>query len=151
VLVDEFGRTSMHGVFAAGDVSRFLSPVFGVHVRVEHFQTAWRHGMAVGRCMAGRLEPFAESPWFWSDQYDLNLQYVGAGLPWDMAVTRGTFGRPPFTVFYFGSGRLLAAAGINDHHTISRTKRLLEAGVEVTPEQVADPALDLKRLLARRP
>jgi 3-phenylpropionate/trans-cinnamate dioxygenase ferredoxin reductase subunit len=146
VLVDECGRTSRPGFYAAGDVSRFLSPLYGVHVRVEHFQTAWRHGVAVGRCMAGRLEPFAEAPWFWSDQYDLNVQYVGAGLPWDRTVTRGTFGRPPFTVFYFGNGRLLAAAGINDHHTISRTKHLLEARVEVTAEQVADPAVDLKKL-----
>jgi NADPH-dependent 2,4-dienoyl-CoA reductase/sulfur reductase-like enzyme len=151
VLVDEFGRTSAPGVYAAGDVTRFRSPVFGAHVRVEHFQTAWRQGAAVGRCMAGRMEPFAEAPWFWSDQYELNLQYVGAGLPWDRTVTRGTFGRPPFSVFYFDRGHLLAAAGINDHHTIARTKHLLESRIEITPEQAADTSLDLKRLAAKRP
>src|SRR5207245_5342360 len=78
VLADELGRTSAPGVFAAGDCARYLSPIYGRHVRVEHFQTAWRMGEAVG---AGR--PFREAPWFWSDQYDLNLQYAGAGLPWD--------------------------------------------------------------------
>ena len=146
ILVDELGRTSRPGVFAAGDVARFLSPLYGARVRVEHFQTACRHGAAVGRVMAGRLEPFAEAPWFWSDQYDLNLQYVGAGLPYDFTVTRGRPGEPPFTVFYLDDGRLMAAAGVNDHHTISRVRRLLELGVEVEPEQLEDPAVDLKRL-----
>jgi 3-phenylpropionate/trans-cinnamate dioxygenase ferredoxin reductase subunit len=146
VLVDEFGRTSRPGVFAAGDVARFFSPLYATHVRVEHFQTAWRHGAAVGRAMAGRLEPFAEAPWFWSDQYDLNLQYVGAGLPYDATVTRGRFGDPPFTVFYLKAGELVAAAGFNDHHTVSRTRHLLERGVRVEAEQLADSSVDLKRL-----
>jgi 3-phenylpropionate/trans-cinnamate dioxygenase ferredoxin reductase subunit len=146
VLVDEYGRTSRPNVFAAGDVARFRSPLFEGHVRVEHFQTAWRHGTATGRAMAGRLEPFAEAPWFWSDQYDLNLQYVGAALPYDATVTRGRVGDPPFTVFYFRRDKLVAAAGVNDHHTVSRTRRLIELGVKVEPAQLADPAIDLKRL-----
>ena len=150
VLVDEYGRTSRAGVFAAGDAARFFSPVFGAHVRVEHFQTAWRHGAAVGRCMAGRLEPYSEAPWFWSDQYNLNLQYVGAGLPFDSTVVRGKFGEPPFTVFYLKGEKLLGAAGINDHHTVSRTRRLIELGVEVDRAHLADPTVNLK-VLARRP
>ena len=151
VLVDELGRTSRPGVFAAGDAARFFSPLFGTHVRVEHFQTAWRHGAAVGRAMAGRLEPFAEAPWFWSDQYDLNLQYVGAGLPYDQTAVRGDFGRPPFTVLYFKAGRLVAAAGVNDHHTVSQVRRLLELRVDLAVEQLTDLGVDLKRLARARP
>lgn len=81
IVVDELGRTSAPDVYAAGDCARFWSPLFEAAVRVEHYQTAHRHGAATGRAMAGDGRPFAEAPWFWSDQYDLNLQYVGAGLP----------------------------------------------------------------------
>jgi len=148
IAVDDLGRTSAPDVFAAGDVTRFFHPLFEVPVRVEHFQTAQRQGFAVGRAMAGASEPYREVPWFWSDQYDLNLQYVGAGLPWDETVIRGKLGRPPFTVFYLSAGRLIAAAGVNDHHTVARARRVIEGRKDVSPQQLADPKLDLRRLLA---
>jgi 3-phenylpropionate/trans-cinnamate dioxygenase ferredoxin reductase subunit len=97
--------------------------------------------------MAGAKQPYDEVPWFWSDQYDLNLQYIGAGLPWDQTVTRGRFGRPPFTVLYLQQGRLVAAAGINDHHTIARARRVMEARVALTRDQLEDPAFDLRRAI----
>ena len=115
---------------------------------MEHYQTAIRHGTAVGRAMAGDEAPFAEAPWFWSDQYDLNLQYVGAGLPWDETVVRGAMGEPPFTVFYLESGRLVAAAGFNDHHTVARARRVMEARKPVSAQQLVDPNFDLRRALA---
>jgi 3-phenylpropionate/trans-cinnamate dioxygenase ferredoxin reductase subunit len=148
IVVDELGRSSAPGVFAAGDVTRFWSPLYEQRIRVEHFQTAQRQGFAVGRAMAGVSEPYDEVPWFWSDQYDLNLQYVGAGLPWDQIVTRGAFGAPPFTVFYLSQGRLVAAAGINDHHVVARARRVIERRARVTLDQLADPAFDLRRALA---
>ncbi len=145
--VDEFGRTSVDGLFAAGDCASYFSPVYGRHVRVEHFQTAWRHGSAVGRAMAGTMEPFAEAPWFWSDQYDLNLQYAGAGVPWDEEVVRGEFGKPPFTVFQLAGGSLVGALGVNDARTISRARRLLEAGTSPARAQLEDPSFDLRASL----
>ena len=148
IVVDGLGRTSAEGVFAAGDVTRFTHPLFATRIRVEHFQTAQRQGFAVGRAMAGAAEPYREVPWFWSDQYDLNLQYAGAGLPWDQTVMRGELGRPPFAVFYLSAGRLVAAVGINDHHNVARARRLMEAGKSVTPAQLEDPAFDLRRGLA---
>ena len=150
VLVDAVGRTDAPDVYAAGDCARFWSPLFEARARVEHYQTAMRHGAAVGRAMAGDERPFAEAPWFWSDQYDLNLQYVGASLPWDQTVVRGHLGEPPFTVFYLQGGRLRAAAGVNDGRTVGQTRRLLEAGVAVAAGELADPAVDLKRLLTDR-
>ncbi|MGH7776077.1 MAG: oxidoreductase C-terminal domain-containing protein, partial [Candidatus Dormibacterales bacterium] len=143
VLVDELGRTSAEGVFAAGDVASFLSPVYGTHVRVEHFQTAGRHGEAVGRSMAGAGRPFAEVPWFWSDQFGLNLQYAGAGLPFDEVVTRGELGRPPFAAFYLSGGRLVAALGVDDRRTVSRARRLMEAGVSPPRAALEDPRAEL--------
>jgi 3-phenylpropionate/trans-cinnamate dioxygenase ferredoxin reductase subunit len=147
ILVDELGRTEAAGVFAAGDVTRFWSPLYETRIRVEHFQTAQRQGFAVGRAMAGAEDAYSEVPWFWSDQYDLNLQYAGAGLGWDQIVSRGALGEPPFTVFYLRDGRLLAAAGVNDHHTVARARRVMEARAAVTVDQLADRTFDLRRAL----
>ena len=144
IVTDEFGRTSVAGVFAAGDVARFVHPLYEARVRVEHFQTSQRMGFAVGRTMAGSSTPYTEAPWFWSDQYDLNLQYAGAGLPWDDIVVRGKMGKPPFTVFYLAGGRLVAAAGINDHHTVARARHVMEARKTLTKVQLKDPKFDLR-------
>lgn len=151
VVVDDRGRTDAPDVYAAGDCARFWSPLFETHVRVEHYQTAHRHGEAAGRAIAGRGAPFAEAPWFWSDQYEMNLQYVGAGLPWDGSVTRGRRGQPPFTTFLLREGRLVGALGVDDGRTIGHVRRLLEVRAEVSPDQLGDPAVDLKRLARRGP
>jgi 3-phenylpropionate/trans-cinnamate dioxygenase ferredoxin reductase component len=148
IAVDALGRTSADGVFAAGDATRFSSPLYETRIRVEHFQTARRQGFAVGRAMAGATEPYSEVPWFWSDQYDMNLQYAGAGLPWDETVIRGELGRPPFTVFYLEGGRPIAAAGVNDHHTVARARHLMETRRPLTRPQLEDPGFDLRRGLA---
>jgi 3-phenylpropionate/trans-cinnamate dioxygenase ferredoxin reductase subunit len=145
IVVDEFGRTSVADVYAAGDATRFWSPLFEERVRVEHFQTAQRQGFAVGRAMGGVAAPFVEAPWFWSDQYDVNLQYAGAGLAWDETLTRGSFGRPPFSVFYLREGSMIAVAGINDRHTVSRARHAMEGRARFTKEQLADPAFDLRK------
>jgi 3-phenylpropionate/trans-cinnamate dioxygenase ferredoxin reductase component len=147
ILVDELGRTGAPEVFAAGDATRFWSPPYEARIRVEHFQTAQRQGFAVGRAMAGAEDAYSEVPWFWSDQYDINLQYAGAGLLWDQIVTRGTLGEPPFTVFYLRDGRPVAAAGVNDHHTVARARRVMEARATVTVDQLVDPHFDLRRAL----
>jgi 3-phenylpropionate/trans-cinnamate dioxygenase ferredoxin reductase subunit len=147
ILVDELGRTSAPDVFAAGDATRFWSPLFEERIRVEHFQTAQRQGFAVGRAMAGGAAPFGAAPWFWSDQYDVNIQYAGAGLAWDETLVRGSLGKPPFSVFYLRRGSMIAVAGINDHHTVARARRAMEARAAVTREQLADPAFDLRRAL----
>ena len=148
VLVDELGHTSVPDVFAAGDVTRFFHPLYETRIRVEHFQTSQRQGFAVGRTMAGAPTAYTEVPWFWSDQYDLNLQYAGAGLPWEETVIRGVLARPPFTVFYLAGGRLIAAAGVNDHHTVARARHLMEARKGVTTQRLEDPSFDLRRALA---
>ena len=148
VVVDAFGRTDAPDVFAAGDVTRFWSPLYEARIRVEHFQTAQRQGFAVGRAMAGASDEYSEVPWFWSDQYDLNVQYAGAGLAWDEIVIRGGPAQAPFAVFYLRDGLLVAAAGVNDHHTVARARRLMETRAEVTAQDLADPVFDLRRVLS---
>jgi 3-phenylpropionate/trans-cinnamate dioxygenase ferredoxin reductase subunit len=148
IVVDQLGRTSAPDVFAAGDVTKFFSPLFETHIRVEHFQTSQRQGFAVGRAMAGASEPYDEPPWFWSDQYDLNIQYAGADLSFDEVVVRGEIGKPPFTVFRRSDGQLVTVIGFNDHHTVARARRLMEKRVLVDAERLADPKFDLRRALA---
>jgi len=154
IVVDGLGQASAPDVYAAGDCARFWSAPLSAGVRVEHFQTAVRHGESVGAAMAGLGRPFDEVPWFWSDQYELNLQYVGAALPWDETVVRGRFGLPPFTVFYLEEGRLVAAAGVNEGRTVSRARRLIAARLDLPAlrlrEILADPAADLRALAGRR-
>lgn len=145
IVVDEFGHTSHGDVFAAGDVARFFHPLFERRIRVEHFQTSQRQGFAVGRVMAGAAEPYSEVPWFWSDQYDLNLQYAGAGLSWDEIVVRGELGRPPFTVFYLAGGSAVGVLGVNDHHTVARARHAMQRRAGLTRLQLEDPSFDLRR------
>jgi len=147
IVVDALGRTSAPAVFAAGDVTRFWSSLYEAGIRVEHFQTAQRKGFAVGRAMAGATEVYSEVPWFWSDQYDLNLQYAGAGLPWDEVVVRGVLGDPPFTVFYLRAGTLIAVAGVNDHHTVARARRVMQERAPISRDHLVDPRFDLRRAL----
>jgi 3-phenylpropionate/trans-cinnamate dioxygenase ferredoxin reductase component len=148
IVVDGLGRTSVPDVYAAGDVTKHFSPLFETHIRVEHFQTAQRQGFAVGQAMAGATSPYDEAPWFWSDQYDLNIQYVGSGLEFNETVVRGEIGKPPFTVFRLRDGRLMTVIGVNDHHTVARARRLMEARKGVSPQQLADPSFDLRTWLA---
>jgi 3-phenylpropionate/trans-cinnamate dioxygenase ferredoxin reductase subunit len=149
ILVDELGRTDAPDVYAAGDCARFWSPLFEDRVRVEHYQTAHRHGAVTGQTMAGQETPFTDAPWFWSDQYDLNLQYVGGAQPWTRSVVRGQMGNPPFTVLYLNGDHLTGALAVNDGRTISTVRRLLQSRVEVPPDQLANPATDLRRLIPR--
>jgi len=81
ILVDEFGETSVPDVFAAGDVANRHHPLLGRRVRVEHFDNALKQGTSVARAMLGGREASDDVHWFWSDQYDHNVQYVGTRWP----------------------------------------------------------------------
>ena len=148
VLVDEVGRTSAPDVFAAGDCARFPNPLLEARVRVEHFQTAQRHGRAVGRALADpdAAAPFDELPWFWTDQYDQQLQYLGAGLPWDELGVRGELKKPPFTAFQLAEGRIVGVLAWNDGRTLTQVRRILERRLPVGTEQLTDPKTDLRAL-----
>ena len=83
VLVDEYCRTNLPNVFAAGDVANHYHPLFDEILRVEHFDNASRHAAAAASNMLGNATVFDDPHWFWSDQYDLNLQYAGHAREWD--------------------------------------------------------------------
>ena len=86
IVVDEYCRTNVEGIYAAGDVANHYHPVFGRHIRIEHWQNALKQGPAAARNMLGEGGPYEEIPWFWSDQYEHNLQYAGFHTEWDELV-----------------------------------------------------------------
>ena len=144
--VDELCRTSAPSVFAAGDVARHPNPYCREPIRVEHWQNAQNQGAAAARAMLDKGEPFAEVPWFWSDQYDLNLQMAGHPLHWDELVFRGDVDARKFSVFYLDNGRLVAAVGFNRAKDVRGARALIEAGITPAPSVLSDESTDLRAL-----
>jgi 3-phenylpropionate/trans-cinnamate dioxygenase ferredoxin reductase component len=145
VLVDARCRTSAEGVFAAGDVANHDHPLFG-RIRVEHYDNALKMGTHVAGSMLGDEEPFQDPHWFWSDQYDLNLQYGGFAKEWDDIVIRGSVEDRDFCAFYLKDGRLLAALGLGRGKEVRRAMKLISARATPDPSALRDDELDLRTL-----
>jgi 3-phenylpropionate/trans-cinnamate dioxygenase ferredoxin reductase subunit len=146
VLVDEYLRTGVEGIYAAGDVANHYHPVFKRHIRVEHWQNALKQGSVAARNMLGRNEPYGEIPWFWSDQYEHNLQYAGFHSEWDELVVRGSTEVRNFVAFYRKDGRILAAVAINGGRDLRRSISLIKAQEEVAAATLRDLDFDLRTL-----
>jgi 3-phenylpropionate/trans-cinnamate dioxygenase ferredoxin reductase component len=146
IVVDEYCRTGVEGIYAAGDVANHYHPVFGRHIRVEHWQNALRQGSAAARSMLGKGESYEEIPWFWSDQYELNLQYAGFHTDWDELVVRGSMEERDFVAFYRKDGRALAAVAINRGRDLRRSVPLIKVQDQVEAAKLRDPDVDLRTL-----
>jgi 3-phenylpropionate/trans-cinnamate dioxygenase ferredoxin reductase component len=146
IAVDEFCRTSHEGVYAAGDVADHVHPVFGRRIRVEHFDNALKHGANAARNMLDQEEPYDDPHWFWSDQYEYNLQYGGFAYEWDDVVVRGSLDDRDFVAFFLKDGVLLAALGVNRGREVRRAMKLISARARPDPEKLRDD-VDLRTLL----
>lgn len=147
IRTDRDMRTSNPYVFAAGDVADAENPWLGGHGRLEQWQNAQYQGTAAGVSMLGLPVPPPPVPWFWSDQFDLRLQVAGIVEPGQEVVERGTLDEGSHCAFHLGDdGRLTAAVGINRPRDVRGAMVLMESGVRVAPEALADPTQDLRRL-----
>jgi 3-phenylpropionate/trans-cinnamate dioxygenase ferredoxin reductase component len=146
VVVDEYLRTGVEGIYAAGDVANHYHPVFERRIRVEHWQNALKQGPAAARAMLGKGEPYDEVPWFWSDQYEHNLQYAGFHTEWDELVVRGSMDERNFVAFYRKDERVLAAVAINRGKDVRRSMPLIKAREPVDAAGLCDLAVDLRTL-----
>lgn len=148
ILVDKYCRTSVEGIYAAGDVANHYHPLFGRHLRVEHWQNAMRQGAAAARSMLGRAAPYEEVHWFWSDQYDANIQYAGSHTTWDQLVVRGSIEDRSFVAFYLRDGLVDAAVAVNRAKDLRRAMSLIRARLPVEPSALRDEDADLRKLAA---
>ncbi|TMF02831.1 MAG: hypothetical protein E6I39_00250 [Chloroflexi bacterium] len=150
VLVDELCRTNVPAVFAAGDVANHDHPLFG-RIRVEHYNNAEKQGAAAARSMLGIGAPYAYLHTFWSDQYDLKLEYVGHVRKWDQFIVRGSLDERKFLGFYLADGVLRAAVGVNrggdpeldEQGEMAAAGRLVAKRAQPDPRALADETRDL--------
>jgi 3-phenylpropionate/trans-cinnamate dioxygenase ferredoxin reductase subunit len=145
IPVDATLRTAVDGIWAAGDVARHDHPVFG-QIRVEHFDNAVKMGEHVAKNMLGANEVFDDAHWFWSDQYDVEIQMSGFATEWDHTVIRGNVGERSFAAFLLKDGRLLSTFSMNWKFDVRRSMPLIVAGARPDPAQLADPEVDLRKL-----
>jgi 3-phenylpropionate/trans-cinnamate dioxygenase ferredoxin reductase subunit len=151
IVVDEFLETNVSGIFAAGDVANHYHPLFHRHIRLEHWQNAVRQGAAAAHNMLGHRSSYQEIPWFWSDQYDLNLQYVGFHTTWDEMVVRGHWAAGSYLACYLNNGRVDAAVGLNRARDIRRIMPLIRSRVSVDLHRLQDESIDLRSLQRSSP
>lgn len=147
IVVDEYCRTNVDGIYAAGDVANHYHPVLERRIRVEHWHNALKQGAAAARSMLGKGEPYDDVHWFWSDQYDINLQYAGFHAQWDELVVRGGMEERNFVAFYLKDGRVLAAVALNRGSDLRRSMSLIKARVPVETAKLRDPDVDLRTLV----
>lgn len=153
IVVDEHGRTNHPWVWAAGDVTSQETTFTDGRERIEHWDVAMRHGVAVGASMAGVLTSNDEVPYFWSDHYGLTLQVYGRPTAaYDTFVLRRGARPERFLAFWLRDGCLIAAAGMDQARELRSAKALIEAKTSVNEAALEDPDVSLRALLrAARP
>jgi 3-phenylpropionate/trans-cinnamate dioxygenase ferredoxin reductase subunit len=139
-------ETVVPGVFAAGDVASHDHPVFG-RIRVEHFDNALKMGAAAARGALGVGEAFDDPHWFWSDQFDANLEMAGYAPTWDRMVVRGSLADRAFCAFLLQAGRLRSTVSLNWKRDVRRSFELIRRQLPVDPDALADPEVDLRTLI----
>ena len=145
IPVDATLRTGAEGVWAIGDVARHDHPVFGA-IRVEHFDNAMKMGEHVAKNLLGAGAVFDDAHWFWSDQYDANIQMAGFATEWDDMVVRGSIEDRSFSAFLLKDGQLLSTFSMNRTFDVRRSMPLIAAKLHPERDQLADPDLDLRKL-----
>ena len=146
VVVNQYCQTNISGIYAAGDVANHYHPVFDRRIRVEHWQNAIKQGAAAARNMLGQRIAYDEIHWFWSDQYDANLQYAGFHTTWQQLVVRGRLDSGSFLACYVNEGRIDAAVGLNRAKDVRRVMPLIKGRRPVNLEQLRNEDVDLRSL-----
>ncbi len=146
VLVDEHLQTSVPGIFAAGDVANSHHPFYDEPIRVEHWANALNQGPAAARNMLGQATPYERLPYFFSDQYDVGMEYTGFARSWDRVVFRGDPASREFVAFWLVGDRVVAGMNVNVWDVTEPIKRLIGGRVAVDDGLLADPDVPLEQL-----
>ena len=148
VIADAGLRTSAHEVFAAGDVANAFHPLYGKHVRVEHWANALNGGPAAARSMLGKGVSYDAVPYFFSDQYDLGMETAGLPEPgsYDQIVYRGDREAREFIAFWLSRGAVVAGMNVNVWDVSDDIQSLIRARRPVDESRLADPDVPLTAL-----
>lgn len=148
ILVDATLRTSDPAVFAAGDIAEADHPVLRRRIRVEHWANALNQGPHAARSMLGGTEPYERLPYFYTDQYDLGMEYTGYAGPgdYDQVVVRGDKAGLDFMAFWLSGGRVLAGMHVSRWDTIGSVGDVIRSGRQVDPARLADDAVALDQV-----
>jgi 3-phenylpropionate/trans-cinnamate dioxygenase ferredoxin reductase subunit len=147
VVCDERLQTSAENVYAAGDVANARHPFLGRRIRVEHWANALNQAPAAARNMLGRGDAYERLPYFFSDQYDVGMEYSGYATEWDQVVFRGDPGRREFIAFWLKDDRVLAGMNVNVWDVTADIQALIRARRPVDRNRLADPDTPLSELL----
>jgi 3-phenylpropionate/trans-cinnamate dioxygenase ferredoxin reductase subunit len=148
IVVNERLATREDVIFAAGDVANAWHPLFGHRIRVEHWANALNQGPAAARSMLGAGEPYERVPYFFSDQYDLGMEYSGYAPSWDEVVFRGDPASREFIAFWLKSGRVLAGMNVNVWDVTESIQALVRSGAHVDRAALADEGTELAALVS---
>ncbi|MFA7763274.1 NAD(P)/FAD-dependent oxidoreductase [Streptomyces sp. NRRL S-448] len=149
IAVDSSLRTSDPDVYAVGDVAAAHHPVLGTRLRVEHWANALNGGPAAARAMLGQEVGYDRVPYFFSDQYDVGLEYSGYAPAggYDQVLIRGDAGKREFIAFWLSEGRVLAGMNVNVWDVTEHIQALIRSKTPVNREALADPSVPLESLV----
>ena len=142
-------RSSDPDIYAAGDVANAFHPLLGKHVRLEHWANALNQPQTAAKAMLGQDVAYDMVPYFFTDQYDLGMEYAGYVEPdgYDEVVFRGDAGRREFIAFWLGGGRVLAGMNVNVWDVNEAIQALVRSGQQVDSGALSDPATPLESLV----
>jgi len=147
ITVDEFARTSNPNIYAAGDNTNHFNPLLGRHLRLEAWQNAQNQTAVAAQNMCGSDTVYAETPWVWSDQYDVNLQMAGQPAGWNDLIVRGDLPGRDFIAFQLADGKLDAAIAVNRARDMRVARRLMDASASLNIDDLANDEISMREIL----
>ncbi len=151
IVVDEFCVTEDPDILAIGDCTNHPNPLLGKRLRLESVPNALEQARTAAATLCKEQRPYAQVPWFWSDQYDLKLQIVGLTEGYDQTVIRGDIASRQFSCFYLKEDRLIAVDSVNSPREFMLSKPAVAAGAKIPAQILADPEESLKDAEKRWP
>jgi 3-phenylpropionate/trans-cinnamate dioxygenase ferredoxin reductase subunit len=146
VVVDERLETSASGIFAAGDVANAFHPFYRRHLRVEHWANALNQPAVAAQAMLGMHASYERLPYFFSDQYDVGMEYTGHATSWDEVIIRGDAEKREFIAFWLEDGRVVAGMNVNVWDVTDPIQELIRSQRPVDVERLRDPDTPLDQV-----
>jgi 3-phenylpropionate/trans-cinnamate dioxygenase ferredoxin reductase subunit len=149
IVVDQHLQTTLPNVLAAGDVANAWHPFFKRNIRVEHWANALNQGPAAAQAMLGQDVSYDRIPYFFSDQYEIGMEYSGYATEWDEVIYRGTITDGEFIAFWLKDQRVIAGMNVNVWDVNEDVQRLIRSRQEINPAALGDQSTPLAELMSR--